>query len=79
VVECFARYLGHDGKRVSRAELEMNLHEKLSDGTFLSDVAPLVAPDVTWSIGDAAGYVYREILPLLPGAAWKGSAEVLPG
>lgn len=73
VVECFARYLKHDGKRVSRAELEMNLHEKLSDETFISDVAPLVAPDVTWSIEEAAGYLQREILPLLPGEAWKGS------
>ena len=75
VVECFARYLEHDGKRVSRAELEMNLHEKLSDETFLSDVTPLVASDVAWNIEDAAGYVRREILPLLPGEAWKGSGE----
>lgn len=73
VVDCFARYLEHDGKRVSRAEFEMNLHEKLSDATFLSDVAPLVAPDVIWSIDEAAGYVQRAILPLLPGEAWKGS------
>ena len=72
VVECFARYLEHDGKRITRAELEMNLHEKLSDDTFLSDVTPLVAPDVNWSIEDAAEYVRREILPLLPGEPWKG-------
>jgi hypothetical protein len=51
----------------------MNLHEKLSDETFLSDVTRLVAPDVIWSIDDAAGYVQQEILPLLPGEAWKGS------
>jgi predicted nucleotidyltransferase component of viral defense system len=75
VVECFARYLEHDGKRVSRAELEMNLHEKLTDDTFLSDVTPLVAPDVVWSIEKAARYVQREILPLLSGEAWKGSGE----
>ena len=72
VVECFARYLEHDGKRVTRAELEMNLHEKLSDDTFLADVEPLVAPATVWSVGDAAGYVQREILPLLPGDPWRG-------
>jgi len=72
VVECFARYLEHDGLRVSRAELEMNLHEKLSDETFLSDVEPLIAPDTVWSFEDAAGYVRREILPLLPGESWRG-------
>ena len=72
VVECLGRYLEHNGIRVTRAEFEMNLNEKLSDDTFLSDVAPLVAPDVDWSIGDAAGYVQREILPLLPGEPWRG-------
>ena len=72
LVECFARYLEQGGKRITRAELEMNLYEKLSDATFLSDVAPLIAPDVKWSIEDAAEYVLREILPLLPGEPWKG-------
>jgi len=72
VVECFVRYLEHDGKRITRAELEMNLRAKLSDDTFLSDVAPLVAPDTAWSADDAAGYVLHEILPLLPGEPWRG-------
>jgi predicted nucleotidyltransferase component of viral defense system len=72
VVESFRRYLEHDGQAVSRAELEMNLHRKLSDETFTSDVAPLVAPDVEWTASDAARYVLTELLPLLPGEAWKG-------
>ena len=72
VVECFTRYLEHDGKRVTRAELEMNLHEKLSDDTFLADVEPLIAPDTAWNFGDAADYVQRELLPLLPGDPWRG-------
>ncbi len=72
VVECFSRYLEHEGKRVTRAELEMNLQEKLTDDTFLTDAEPLIAPDIDWSTADAAGYVQREILPLLPGEPWKG-------
>ncbi len=56
----------------------MNLHEKLSDETFLSDVEPLVAPDIEWSFADAAGYVQREILPLLPGEPWKGGSGAPP-
>jgi hypothetical protein len=72
VVECFNRYLEHDGQRVTRAELEMNLREKLSDGTFLSDVTPLVAPDTEWNTADAARYVLSELLPLLSGEPWKG-------
>lgn len=72
VVECFARYLENESKRVTRAEFEINLHHKLSDDTFFSDVAPLIAPDVIWHIDDAAVYVQREIFPLLPGEPWKG-------
>jgi predicted nucleotidyltransferase component of viral defense system len=74
VVECFARYLEQDGLRVSRAEFEMNLHEKLFDGAFLSDIAALVAPHVVWSPAEAAGYVCRTLLPLLPGEPWRGGA-----
>ena len=72
VVESFIRYLEHDRRRVTRAEFEMNLHEKLSDDTFLSDVAPLVAPDIEWNTADAAQYVRGELLPLIPGEPWKG-------
>jgi predicted nucleotidyltransferase component of viral defense system len=73
VVECFLRYLENDGQHVTRAEFEMNLHEKLADDTFLADIAPLVAPEIHWSATDAAAYVQREILTLLPGLPWKGS------
>jgi predicted nucleotidyltransferase component of viral defense system len=71
VVDCFVRYLDHDGLRISRAELELNLHEKLSDETFLSDVEPLIAPDIVWSVDDAARYVERDILPLVSGEPWR--------
>jgi len=33
--------LEHDGLRVSRAEFERNLQDKLGDKTFLSDIEPL--------------------------------------
>jgi predicted nucleotidyltransferase component of viral defense system len=71
VVECFVRYLGNDGLRISRAQLDLNLHDKFSDATFLSDVEPLIAPDIVWSFAEAAGYVQRDILPLVPGEPWK--------
>ncbi len=72
VVDCFERYIKHYGKRVTRAEFEMNLHEKLPDDTFLSDVESLVAPDTAWSFIDAAGYLQHELLPLLSGEPWRG-------
>lgn len=72
IVECFTRYLEHDDARVTRAEFEMNLEEKLSDPTFASDIAPLVATGIEWAVKDAASFLYREILPRLPGEPWKG-------
>ncbi len=73
VVHCFERYVAHDGSRISRAEFERNLHGKLSDDTFLSDVGPLIAPDTEWSYEDGARYVQGGILSLLLGEPWKGS------
>jgi predicted nucleotidyltransferase component of viral defense system len=72
VVECLRRYLEHDGVRLSRAEFEANLHEKLADPTFGKDVEPLLAPAVLWNIEDAARYAFQELAPRLSGDPWKG-------
>ena len=72
VVTCFNGYLGHDGTRVSRAEFEMNMHEKLSDDTFLADVEPLIARASDWNVDAAAAFVMHEIAPLLSGEPWRG-------
>jgi predicted nucleotidyltransferase component of viral defense system len=72
VVECFRRYLGHEGAPISRAEFESNLHEKFADPAFGRDLAPLLAAGVEWDLSAAANYLRREYLPLLPGEPWKG-------
>lgn len=72
VVECFHRYLEHEGNRVSRAEFTESLEGKLADSAFTLDVMPLIAAGVEWSLADAAQYLRREILPLLHGDPWKG-------
>jgi predicted nucleotidyltransferase component of viral defense system len=74
VIECFRRYLDHSGLRVSRAEFEANLEEKLSDTRFLGDITPLLAPNCAWDLTDAYRYA-REVLARLPGEAWKGSTS----
>jgi predicted nucleotidyltransferase component of viral defense system len=72
VTKCFEHYLKHDGQHVSRAEFEMNLHEKLADDTFLSDVEPLIAHNTEWVATDAARYIQEKILPCLGGDPWMG-------
>ena len=56
VVDCFARYLAHTGKRVSRAEYEANLAAKIDDPAFTEDILPLLARGLAYdSAADGAG------------------------
>jgi len=75
VVKCFQCYLAHEGGRVTRAELELNLERKLADSTFLSDLDPLIAPGIVWNPADAADYLRREVFPRLPGSPPKRSSQ----
>ena len=71
VVECFARYMDHEGRRVTRAEFQENLAEKVTDEAFLSDVPPLLTLGVSFDAIAAAERVRRAFLSLLP----EGSAK----
>jgi predicted nucleotidyltransferase component of viral defense system len=73
VVECFRRYLEHEGQSVSRAEFEANLREKLADPRFGTDIEPLIAPGTHWSIPAAGELVLGELASRLPGGPWKGA------
>ena len=75
LVQCFLRYIENDGLRVSRAELEANLHGKLDDTAFQRDIEPLLATGTTWDHVAAAQYVLTELAPLLPGEPWKGTVK----
>ena len=72
VVSCFVRYVEASGHRISRAEFEANLAAKLADGTFLRDIAPLLATRAVWNVEDAVRYARDELLVRLPGEPWKG-------
>jgi hypothetical protein len=54
VLDCFARYLAHTGKRVSRAEYEANLAAKLDDPAFTEDIFPLLASRLPYHSDDDA-------------------------
>lgn len=73
IVDCFLRYLAHDGLCVSRAEFEANLLGKIADPVFQRDIAPLIASTASWDPAAALDYVLDHLLPLLPGESWKGS------
>jgi len=73
ILECFERYMGHDGARVSRAEFEANLSEKLLDEAFLEDIRLLIPGEIDYDPVIAGGEVRDQLVARLPGRAWKGS------
>ena len=73
VVECFRRYMDHDGAAVSRAEFEANLSAKLASAAFLEDLRLLVPPEVRYDPLEAALVVKDELIARLPGEPWRGS------
>lgn len=75
VVECFRRYMYHDGAAVSRAEFEANLAAKLADEAFLEDLRPLVPPEFDYDPVKAARVIRKQLIAKLPGEPWKGSLE----
>ena len=77
VVSCFLRYMEHEMHRVSRAEFEMNLFEKLGDPRFLGDMNPLLTSSTSWDPKAAGMYVLGVLAPLMPGEAWKQTDEKL--
>lgn len=75
IVFCFLRYLEHEEHKVSRAEFEINLFEKLNDRRFLDDMSPLLSTGSSWDYQSAARYVLQVLAPLLPGDAWVNTKE----
>jgi predicted nucleotidyltransferase component of viral defense system len=74
-VACFLHYMEHEGAKVSRAEFEANLSEKLTDPLFTEDISPLLAsgkalsPQLQPQL--SAGTVMTNFIDLLPGQPWK--------
>lgn len=75
VVECFRRYMEHEGRAVSRAEFEANLDAKLKSGAFLGDTRLLIPTDVEYDPINAGEAVRNELIARLPGEPWKGPAR----
>ncbi|HQC20178.1 MAG TPA: nucleotidyl transferase AbiEii/AbiGii toxin family protein [Smithella sp.] len=72
VIDCFLRYMKHEGHKVSQAEFEQNLIGKLDDPTFVADVGPLLITDTAFDFETAARDVINKMLPLMPGEPWQG-------
>ena len=72
VVDCFVRYLEHDGLAVSRAEFEGNLNGKLRNRSFLVDIPPLLSTGISYDADTAGALVGQRLIAQLRGDPWRG-------
>jgi predicted nucleotidyltransferase component of viral defense system len=88
VVDCFRAYLEHENHRVSRAEFESNMAQKLAEPSFHNDLRPLLAQRApqrgtaasetstkeTSSYDPQSAYrrVHDALIARLAGEPWKG-------
>lgn len=73
IVECFRKYLDHNGLTVSRAQFEANLAEKLESIAFLEDIRLLIPSEVAYDPIAAATLVKEKLIAKLPGDPWQGA------
>ena len=74
VVKIFNHYLDQQGIRISRAQFEQNLIEKVSSPNFVDDIRSLLSPEIEpqWSLEEGLAIVQNRLFPCLSGEAWKG-------
>jgi len=54
IVAAFLEYMRHEGHKITRAQFEKNIAEKLGDPDFTADIGPLLADGFVWDIKSAA-------------------------
>ena len=75
VVACFAAYMKHEGRMISRAEFERNLFEKESNPAFLGDIRPLLGAGVSYDAKEAVTLVRENLISRLSGEPWRGTSS----
>ena len=82
VVTLFAQYMDAQGKRLTRAQAEQRMLNKLAHADLLADVRPLLAPDAAAALTDDnmnASFmdVFTRFIARFPGAPWALAEERL--
>ena len=73
IIECFNRYMNFMSLKVSRAEFEANLSEKINDNAFIQDISPLLSANMSREYNPLTEvhHVKQKIINLLQGDSWK--------
>ncbi|MBY0292055.1 MAG: nucleotidyl transferase AbiEii/AbiGii toxin family protein [Alphaproteobacteria bacterium] len=74
VIEAFQIYTSYDKQKISRADFEANLMDKLEDSAFQGDISPLLSENFLskYDLVKSAEVVLENFISKLPGEPWKG-------
>ena len=75
VMDCFLQYMEREGHKVSRAEFEQNLLEKINDPRFFNDIKTMLIEDGDFNFHIATEFVMNQLAPLIPGEPWQGKTQ----
>jgi predicted nucleotidyltransferase component of viral defense system len=65
-------FLDHmNENKITRANFEENLYDKLKSPIFNSDLTPLLSGHDTFDMENAVKYILKNLIALLPGNSWK--------
>lgn len=56
ITACFLHYMKYGDHQISRAMMEMNLHNKFTDKDFSTGIEPLLGPGIEWDPVSAANF-----------------------
>ena len=76
VVAAFHNYLQREDLKVSRAEFEANLFNKMQDKKFLGDIAAVILDNAGFNPQTAYSLVIDKFAPHLTGEPWKGHPDL---
>ncbi|MDZ4177713.1 MAG: nucleotidyl transferase AbiEii/AbiGii toxin family protein [Coriobacteriia bacterium] len=77
VVECLTKYLERAGMRISRAQFEANLSDKLRSAGFRNDIQPLLRDGAGYDVDAAAEVVRQRLIWHLSGEQWRGGGGAI--
>jgi len=76
IVDIFLHYVQQEKSKITRAQFEKNLFEKMHSPDFLEDIEAVLAPDRIWNPALSSQQVYSKVLSLLPGDSMLNQSKV---
>lgn len=75
IISAFHNYLQREDLKVSRAEFEANLFNKMQDKKFLGDIASVILDNAGFNAQAAYSLVMEKFAPHLLGEPWRGHPD----